>query len=190
MPRSPRPRWDCAQGTYLAIQGSCPRMSPLPPRARDTLGCAHGMRREGVDLRVATCMSRRQPTGRLVVWPLRVCAPVYLVCLKMPGGFSPLSHEQKGEDGHELCWPLVRLPGFPVRDCATPAPLVIEQGGFSWRNPGNGKDGDPQGLRSAGGTRKGAIISGVLLAGMQHSHVGAVLETRCRSFCFPERQLE
>lgn len=74
-------------------------MSPLPPRARDTLGCAYGMSREGVDVRVATCMSRRQPTGRLVVWPLRVCAPVHLVCLKMPCGFSPLSHEQKGEMG-------------------------------------------------------------------------------------------
>lgn len=72
---------------------------------------------------------------------------------------------------------------FSVRACSTTDTLVTATAAFLGilAHGSAGRMGDPRGSRPVRGTRKGSIISEVLLAGMQHSHVSAVLERICWS---------
>lgn len=100
------------------------------------------------------------------------------MCLKCRSDFATLTPV----DGTHLELAAIFLPSFLCHPCGTSACSPYRTGRFFLgilARGQHGKDGDPRGLRSAGGTRKGSIISGVLLAGMQHSHVGALLNSIC-----------
>lgn len=125
------------------------------------------------------CMSRggsppkRTRCGLALYVCVCVCGCVSR-CLKCRAGFR---HSHTSRMGIFF---LLLLPSFRFAPCGTHRhSRYRNRAVFSLESWHAGRTGTPRGLRSAGGTRKGAIISGVLLAGMQHSHVGAVLDLRC-----------
>lgn len=109
-----------------------------------------------------------------MVWPNCVCVLLLSIFLsEFPCRFSPLSPERYG---HMVYW-LLLLPRFCGRACSTRGILVIETDRFlGILARQRGKDGGPSRITFGRSTRKGSIISGVLLADMQHSHVSPVLK--------------